>query len=199
MTLKALLGLAGIAVLSGVPVKAGTVAITGTTAWTMTGRSAINNATIVITDGRVVSVLAGGAVPVGARIISGAGKTVTPALIDAATQIGLGEVGGIAEERSARIEKSPLGPAFDTQYALDANAVTIQQARADGLARALVYPDGSGSAPFDGAATLIRLAPGSPIVERARAAMFAATIHLRVRIIVPRKRASAPQAAQGND
>lgn len=159
--------------LSTAPLAAETIAITRVTAWTMTGRTPVRNATIVITDGRVRSVAADGTAPAGARIIDGKGKVVTPSLIDAATQIGLGEVGAIDEEQGASVSKGPLGAAFDLSYAVDPNAITIQQARADGLAQALLFPDGSAGAPFDGAGSILRLSPAGAQVERPRAAMFA--------------------------
>lgn len=150
-----------------------TIAVTEVTAWTMTGREPVKNATIVVRNGRIASVEPGGAAPAGARVISGKGKVVTPGLIHAATQIGLGEVGGIAEEQGGSVSKPPLGAAFDISYAVDANALTIQNARAEGLARALLYPDGSAGAPFDGAGAILRLTPNDVQLERPHAAMFA--------------------------
>lgn len=162
------------ALLLGVtPASAETLAIINVRAWTMTERQPVEQATVVISDGRIVSVLAHGPVPAGAKTIDGAGKTVTPSLIDAATQIGLGEIGGVPEEQSATVSKGPLGAAFDLSYAVDENAITIQQARADGLARALLYPDGSAGAPFDGVGAILRLTAEGSRVERPRAAMFA--------------------------
>ncbi len=165
--------LAVVALLCCAPAGAQTVAITGAAVWTMTAPVPVENATIVVTDGRIASITAGGAVPAGARIIAAAGKVVTPALIDAATQIGLGEVGAIAEEQSARVGKGPLGASFDIAYAIDPDNQTLRQARADGLAWALVYPDGSSGAPFDGRGAVVRLTAVGTTVERPRAAMFA--------------------------
>jgi imidazolonepropionase-like amidohydrolase len=161
------------ALLVAAPAAAETLAITGVTAWTMTGQKPVENATIIVAGGRIASVVPRGPIPAGARVIDGKGKVVTPGLIDAATQIGLGEVGGAAEERGASVSKGPLGSAFDVGYAVDAQAITIQQARADGLAHALLYPDGSAGAPFDGSGAILRIAPADARVERPRAAMFA--------------------------
>ncbi|MES2496251.1 MAG: amidohydrolase family protein [Pseudomonadota bacterium] len=161
------------ALLCASPAVAETLAITGVTAWTMTGRTSVADATIVIADGHIRSVVAKGAVPDGARVILGKGRVVTPALIDPATQIGLGEVGGIDEERGSSVGKGPLGAAFDVSYALDPNAITIQQARADGLAHGLLFPDGSAGAPFDGAGMILRVGATGASVERSRAAIFA--------------------------
>lgn len=152
--------------------RAETLAVTGARAWTMTGPRPLENATILVRDGRVVSVVAGGPAPAGARVIAAGGRVVTPALFHPATQIGLSEVGGIAGQ-SQTVGRGPLGPAFDVAYGLDANAQTVRQARADGVARALVYPGGSSSPPFDGTAALLRLGEGGELLERRGAAVFA--------------------------
>ena len=152
-----------LALLIAAPAAAETLAITGVTAWSMTGPRPVEDATILVADGRIASVVAHGAVPAGARIVKGKGRIVTPGLIAAATQIGLGEVGGTAEEGSAGVAKGPLGAAFDLSYAVDANALTVQQARADGLAWAFLYPSGSAGAPVPGEGAGLRIGPaGAP-------------------------------------
>src|SRR5438270_612519 len=82
------------------PAFATPTAITGATVWTMTDDKPVENATIVINRGQIVSVTAHGPVPAGAVQISADHRIITPALVNAATQIGLGEVGGIDEERT---------------------------------------------------------------------------------------------------
>jgi imidazolonepropionase-like amidohydrolase len=47
----------------------------------------------------------------------------------------------------------------------------VRLARADGVGWALVYPDGSGSAPFDGTAAMVRLRQARAEVARPKAAM----------------------------
>jgi imidazolonepropionase-like amidohydrolase len=155
----------------GAPALAVPTAITGATVWTMTSDKPIGNATIVIDQGRIVSVTAGGPVPAGATQLAADRRIITPALVDAATQIGLGEVGGIDEERRGRVDSGPLGAAFNVAYGFDPDDQAIRQARADGVAWAMIYPDGSGRAPFDGQAALVRLGH-QPDVERADAAML---------------------------
>ncbi|MBS0417050.1 MAG: amidohydrolase family protein [Proteobacteria bacterium] len=148
-------------------------AITGARTWTMTSAAPVDNATIVIEEGRVVSVTAGGVPPKSARVVKADGRVVTPALVDAATQIGMGEVGGIADERGASVTKGPLGPAFEVQYAFDFADQAVRQARADGVAWATIYPDSSANAPFDGTAAIVHLGSRVAQVTRARSAMFA--------------------------
>jgi imidazolonepropionase-like amidohydrolase len=137
----------------------------------MTSDKPIENATLVIDQGRIVSVKASGPVPPGAVQLAADHRIITPALIDAATQIGLGEVGGIDEERRGRVDSGPLGAAFSVAYGFDPEDQAIRQARADGVAWAMIYPDGSGRAPFDGQAALVRLGH-EPGVERPNSAIL---------------------------
>ena len=65
------------------PSAADRVAYTGATVWDGTGAPALEDATLVVEDGRVVSVEAGGAVPEGAAEVSLEGRWVIPGLIDA--------------------------------------------------------------------------------------------------------------------
>jgi imidazolonepropionase-like amidohydrolase len=165
--------LAVVALLAASSAGADTWAITGARAWTMTSAAPVDNATIVVEDGRIASVKAAGVPPTGARIVKAEGHVVTPALVNAATQIGLGEVGGIAEERGASVTKGPLGAAFDVEYAFDPADQAVRQGRADGVAWATIYPDGSASAPFDGNAAVVHLGTREAQVARSRSALFA--------------------------
>jgi imidazolonepropionase-like amidohydrolase len=160
------------ALLVSVPVSAAPLAITDATAWTMTSDKAIEDATILIDHGRIVSVEAHGRVPAGAAVISADHRVVTPTLVDAATQIGLGEVGDIDEERRGRVDSGPIGASFDVALGFDADDQAVRQARADGLGWALIYPDGSARAPFDGSAALVALGPDEAKVERGHASVI---------------------------
>jgi imidazolonepropionase-like amidohydrolase len=165
--------LALVALLAASSAGAETWAITGARVWTMTSAAPVDNATIVVENARIASVTAGGEPPKNARIVKAEGRVVTPALVDAATQIGLGEVGAVAEERGASVTKGPLGAAFDVEYAFDPADQAVRQARADGVAWVTIYPDGSASAPFDGNAAVVHLGSREAQVARSRSAMFA--------------------------
>ena len=80
----------GIATLAA-PAAADTLAITGATIYQRSDRK-LDNATIVIRDGRIAEVGTGIAVPAGATRIDGKDKIVTAGLIEASTQLGLIEV-----------------------------------------------------------------------------------------------------------
>ena len=151
----------------------GDVAIVHATAYTMVGDGALDDATIVVRDGRIVSVASGGAPPAGVAVVDAAGRTVTPALMNSGTQVGVVEVASDADTADQALDSGPLGAAFDLQYAIDANSLTVQKARVDGVSRALVFPSGSGSAPFSGLAALLHLTTGPDVLERPRTALVA--------------------------
>jgi imidazolonepropionase-like amidohydrolase len=151
---------------------AAVTAITGASVWTMTSDHPIDDATILIEKGRVLSVIAHGPVPAGADRIPADRAIVTPALVDAATQIGLGEVGGIKEERRAQVDSGPLGAAFAVAYGFDPEDQAVRQARADGVAWGMIYPEGSATAPIDGAAAIVSLGHDTATVDQTKAAML---------------------------
>ena len=152
--------------------RAETVAIVNARTFTGTGSSPMEDATIVISGGRIASIASGARPPAGARVIDAAGRIVTPGLMNGATQLGLTEVASADETNDQSVSSGPLGAAFDVQYALNPNSVLIPQARADGLTRAMSYPGGASTAPFAGMGAVIRLAEEGDLVDRPRAAMF---------------------------
>lgn len=153
--------------------EAETIAITGARLYTMTGPEALENATIVIRDGRIESVGAALPAPSDARVVDAAGRIVTPGLMNAGSQLGLVEVNAAEDTADASVTSGPLGAAFDIEYALNPNSTLIVQARADGLTRAVSFPSGSAGAPFSGTGAVLRLVEGADIVDRPKVAMFA--------------------------
>jgi imidazolonepropionase-like amidohydrolase len=139
----------------------------------MVGDRALDDATIVVRDGRIVSVSSGASPPAGVAVVDAGGRTVTPSLMNSGTQIGVVEVASDADTADQGLDSGPLGAAFDLRYAIDANSLTVQKARVDGVSRALVFPSGSGSAPFSGLAALLHLTTGPDVLERSRSALVA--------------------------
>ena len=152
--------------------QADSIAITGAEVWTNAADAPIRNATIVISGGRIVSIQSAQPPPPAARVIEATGRIVTPPLDAAATQIGLVEVASASDTDDRAVHSGPLGAAFDVSLGVDANDLVIQQARAAGVARALVFPDPGGNGVFAGQAARLNLAERSAIVERARMALF---------------------------
>ncbi len=154
------------------------LAIVHAKAWTMQSATPVPNATIVVEDGRILSVREAGVVPPGVQVIDAAGMPVTPGFMNAATQIGLIEVIAAQETRDTAApagkdaRRGALGPSFDISFALNGNSALVALARADGLTSALSFPSVSGVAPFAGQAAIVRLRDGADILDRARTAMF---------------------------
>jgi imidazolonepropionase-like amidohydrolase len=150
-----------------------TIAIVHAKAWTLAVDSAIEDATIVLNGERIVSIAPGGSAPAGARVIDADGRTVTPGLMHAATQLGLIEVGAASEtiDHTAKGASAP-GAAFDVQYAINPNSAQIRLARADGLTRAVSHPNGSATPTFDGVGVLLRLVARGDLREARQIGVF---------------------------
>jgi imidazolonepropionase-like amidohydrolase len=70
------------------------------------------------------------------------------------------------------VSSGPLGAAFDVSMGVDGNDLSVQQARAAGVARAMVFPGPASDGIFAGRGARLDLSHHVDIVERARAAMF---------------------------
>ena len=151
--------------------QAQSMAIVHARAWTGASDSAIEDATIVVRDGKIVSVASGGAAPAGLEVIDAAGRIVTPGLFSGATQVGLVEVSGAEDTADQAVTPGKLGAAFDISSALNSNSMLVEHARSDGFLWALSFPSGSGAPPFLGQAALLRLQDGQ-ILDRSRVAVF---------------------------
>ena len=170
MRLRHLLaGLIGLATASAV--QAQSLAIVHARAWTGTSNVAVDDATILVRKGKIVSIASGLAVPAGLEIVDAGGKVVTPGLFSGATQIGLLEVSGAEDTADEAVSAGKLGAAFDVAPAVNSNSLLVEQARSDGIIWALSYPSGSASPPFLGQAALLRLQDGQ-ILQRRKAAVF---------------------------
>lgn len=195
MRLKSLiLGAACLAALSATPALAQSLtAITG--GRVLTGTSVIENGTVVIRDGRVVSV-GTGAAPAGARIIDARGKVVSPGLVAVDSGLGGSEISSVDGSNDLTNGANSISASFDVSYGLDPWSFTLPVARLGGITRAIVVPShpgggGGGHAHddsdfagvghaglqspglFAGQAAIIHLAAGTDILVRPRVAMVA--------------------------
>ncbi len=168
--MKTVVSLLALAIAS--PAVAQTIAVTHAEAWTMEGDTPVRDATIVIENGRIVSVTAGGATPADAKIIDARGKPVTPGLVNAATQIGLVEISGSPDTSDAG-SADERNPGHDVSRSLNGNSTLVSLARADGITRALIFPSPSRHAPFSGEPAFARLRDGVDILEVANVGVYA--------------------------
>jgi imidazolonepropionase-like amidohydrolase len=154
------------------PAGAQTVAITGGRVFPVSSPP-IDNATVVIADGKIAAVGANVAVPAGARVIDAKGRWITPGLINAATRLGLVEVGAVpsTSDGTAKGEHG-VAAAFRAWQGLNSNSVLWAPAAGEGITSVVLLPGGrfiSGQGAVVDTAGLPR--PGH--VRRAPAAMVA--------------------------
>jgi imidazolonepropionase-like amidohydrolase len=172
--IQVLTALACLAALGG-PARAATpgiVAITGAKVYTVGSAGTLDDATVLIENGRIRAVGRGLAVPAGARTIDAHGKVVTPGLFDSLTQIGLVEVNAVAGTRDGTVESDGISAAFDVADALNPRSILIPVNRIEGLTRAVVAPN-AGKSLFAGRGAIIHLGIGPDLLVRSPAAMFA--------------------------
>ncbi len=154
------------------PCRAQTFALTHATAYVHPGDTALQDATLLITNGKIAACGLHVAVPVGTRTIDAKGRIVTPGLMNSGSQLGLVET-GTPDTTDSAVASGPFGAAFDVKYGMNPNSTLLPVARADGLTRAMVLPTHSGTPPFDGLGAVLRLSEGPEILDRSDAAVVA--------------------------
>src|SRR6266513_6515184 len=122
--------------------EAQTVVITGGKVYPVSG-PAIENGTVVISNGRITAVGANVPIPAGSQRIDATGKIVTPGFINSSTQLGVQEVSQVNDTRdmSAR-GKDNIAAAFTVWEGLNPNSVMMAPARKDGVTSFVVIPTG---------------------------------------------------------
>lgn len=114
-------------------------AIVDTTVHTMSERGTVENATVIISNGKIQKVLDERPALAGYEIIDGKGKVVTPGIIGAYTSLGLVEVSLSAGTVDSTSEVSPistLGAAMDVAYAINPDSTLMAISRIDGVTSA---------------------------------------------------------------
>jgi hypothetical protein len=152
--------------------RAQTVAITGGKVYPVSGPP-IENGTVVITNGRIVSVGANVAIPAGAQRIDATGKIVTPGFVNSSTQLGVQEISAVNDTRDMSAQgKDNIAAAFTVWEGLNPNSVMLAPARKEGITSFVVIPTGGLIA---GQAALVDVVPGttSDMIIRAPVAMVA--------------------------
>ncbi len=119
-----------------------TIAITGGTVYPVSGPK-IENATVLIRDGRIAAVGANIAVPAGATRIDASGKWVTPGLIDGAGQMGLREISAVQNTNEATLRGNEVAASFNVLEGLNPASTLIAVNRMEGITTTLAVPNGS--------------------------------------------------------
>jgi imidazolonepropionase-like amidohydrolase len=134
-----------------------TIAITGARVFPVSS-APIDNATVLIRDGKIVQVGSNVTIPADARRIDASGKWVTPGLIDAETQLALVDEPGNGDV-AARGHNDALTPSFKVWEGINPRSVYIQPARQHGVTSVIVAPRASGV--VSGQGTMIDLIDGA--------------------------------------
>jgi imidazolonepropionase-like amidohydrolase len=156
------------------PVAGQTIAITGGRVFPVSGPP-IDNATVVIVDGTITAVGTNIAAPAGARVIDAKGKWVTPGLINAATRLGLVEIGSVpaTSDATARGDHG-IAAAFRSWEGLNRNSVLWAPAAAEGVTTVVSLPGGRF---ISGQAAVVDTAP-APRTQQVRLAPAAMAANL---------------------
>jgi imidazolonepropionase-like amidohydrolase len=154
------------------PAAAQTIAITGGKVYPVSGPP-IENGTVLITNGKIVRVGVNIPIPANARRVDASGKWVTPGLINSSTQLGLVEIGQVADTRDMQARgQDNIAASFTVWEGLNPNSVMLAPARKEGVTTFVVLPSGGLVA---GQAAILDLVEGttSDMMIRSPVAMVA--------------------------
>lgn len=130
-----------LALLAALGAEAQVTAITGATVHTAGPAGTLENATVVIENGRVTAVGAGLAVPDGAASHDARGKVVTPGLMTPLGQIGLVEVDAVLETVDFIQRGDRFTASFDVADAYNPNSTLVAINRIAGITYAVLSPE----------------------------------------------------------
>jgi len=119
-----------------------TIAITGGTVYPVSGPK-IDNATVLIRDGRIAAVGTNVAVPAGATRIDAAGKWITPGFIDGAGQMGLREISAVQNTNEATLRGNEVAASFNVLEGINPASTLIAVNRMEGITSTVAVPNGS--------------------------------------------------------
>lgn len=149
-------------------VAAKNIAIVGAKVHTMASQGTLENATVLIKDGKILKVMQEQPALVGYEIINAKGKVVTPGIIGASTSLGLVDVGhsaGTNDSNSSLTSISKTGAAFDVSYGVNPDSTLIAISRIEGVTSAATSMGRTGQL-FNGQGALITLGDStSPVLQ----------------------------------
>lgn len=114
-------------------------AIVGATVHTMGKQGSLENATVLLKNGKIEAVHSGQVAVDGYTVINAQGKVVTPGLIGAKTQLGLVDVGfsaGTNDSSGEMLAFSTTGAAYDVAYAINPDSSLFGVSRVAGITSA---------------------------------------------------------------
>ena len=151
------------------PLQAQTLVLEHAKVLTASSAGELEDASIVIENGKIAAVGKAVTVPAGADIIDMTGRVITPGLVAANTTLGVVEVNDRANANDSSAKTSDLSASVEIQYAVNPASTLIPVARNGGISRAIVTPGlGRGSLEklsFGGQAAVIDTGAGQdPII-----------------------------------
>lgn len=147
------------------------IAITGGKVVTNTSQGILESATVVINNGRVVSV-GTAAPPAGARVIDAKGKWVTPGMFAPFSRVGLSEIDAEDSAEDTSAPKSRFQASLHAADAFDPDDTAIAVTRIEGITRAAIVGSPSGGL-FGGYGAIVDLTGGFNSIQSREAFMFA--------------------------
>jgi len=164
-------------VVLSVPAFSQTTAIVGGKVHTVGPEGTLENATIIVVDGRIHAVGTGLGVPDGAQTIDASGKIITPGLFSPIGRLGLVEVGLSAGPVDSEQRGDHFTAGFDVADAYNRRSTLVAVNRIEGVTRAAIapspgYPDDAGSMGhvLSGLAAIVNLGDEN-VLDRRGAAM----------------------------
>jgi len=153
------------------PAIAETTAIVGGKVHTVGPAGTIDNATIIIDNGRITAVGTGLGVPDGAIVIDASGKIVTPGLFSPVGRLGLVDVSSSSGPVDSSQTNEHFTAGFDVADAYNRRSVAIPIQRIDGITRAATVPSpgGSGGHVLSGLAAIVNLGDTDALDKRGAA------------------------------
>jgi imidazolonepropionase-like amidohydrolase len=134
----------------------------------------INDATVLIRDGRIAAVGANVAIPGEARRIDAAGSWVTPGLVDAMTALGVNEISAVNNTVDLRPRgREQVAASFRVWLGLNPSSVLLVPARNDGVTSVGVAPSGGLIAGQAAIIDLVTSTTTQDMLRRAPVAMVA--------------------------
>ena len=165
-----------IALCFALPAVAETTAVVGGKVHTVGPEGTIDNATIIIVDGKIFAVGSGIAVPDGATVIDANGKIVTPGLFSPLGRLGLVEVSSSAGPNDSAQIGDRFTAGFDVADAYNSRSTLIPVQRIEGVTRAAIvpapgYPDDFGNIGhvLSGLAAIVNLGDENALDKRGAA------------------------------
>lgn len=130
----------GLAIFAGAKADQESIAIVNGKVYTMTG-PALENATVILSNGKIENVGSSLPIPPGAQIIDAKGKRVLPGFIDANCHVGLVEIDQVQSTVDTSETVDPVTAQVRTADAFFPDSATIGVTRTNGITSGIVSPD----------------------------------------------------------